>query len=139
MKGMRILSELGSEENKALLCEIPAEWTKDIQIYSDGSINTLGILKLLRKGFLSEYVRAPSELMPFEGLVSSPDSIDKEKAVDQKTTEISTSLKTQTNEDAKNTMEEFIANLSFAKVPEGQLPLYELIFNENLAVEPKQI
>ena len=51
---LKILSELGTGDDKALLIELPKELLDNIDIENDGSVDTLDLLKVLRKAAIAE-------------------------------------------------------------------------------------
>ncbi len=51
---LKILSELGDGKDKALLIELPSDLAKEIKIHHDGSVDTMALLKLLRKVAVAE-------------------------------------------------------------------------------------
>ncbi len=51
---LKVLSELGDGQDKALLIELPGDLAKEIHIHKDGSVDTMALLKLLRKVAVAE-------------------------------------------------------------------------------------
>jgi len=51
---LKVLSELGEGKDKALLIELPSDLAKEIHIHHDGSVDTMALLKLLRKVAVAE-------------------------------------------------------------------------------------
>lgn len=51
---LKVLSELGAGKDKALLIELPQDLAKEIHIRHDGSVDTMALLKLLRKVAVAE-------------------------------------------------------------------------------------
>lgn len=51
---LKVLSELGDGKDKALLIELPGDLAKEIHIHCDGSVDTMALLKLLRKVAVAE-------------------------------------------------------------------------------------
>jgi len=51
---LKVLSELGEGKDKALLIELPGDLAKEIHIHQDGSVDTMALLKLLRKVAIAE-------------------------------------------------------------------------------------
>lgn len=114
MKELRILSELGSNENRALLCEIPQSWADDIEINADGTLDCLAMLKVLKQALMQEVV--------------------------------SKNRKKPTNTGNHNCRTETLKPAgSFSTSGSSQpilgaikkTPLYEMIFNAEIAVDPE--
>lgn len=51
---LKVLSELGQGDDKALLIELPKELLENIDVSSDGSVDTMQLLKLLRRAAITE-------------------------------------------------------------------------------------
>lgn len=51
---LKILSELGSDDQKALLIELPSHIADDVEISADGSVDTLSLLKILRRAAIED-------------------------------------------------------------------------------------
>lgn len=51
---LKILSELGHEDQKALLIELPSHIADQVEIAQDGSVDTLSLLKILRRAAIAD-------------------------------------------------------------------------------------
>lgn len=51
---LKVLSELGQGDDKALLIELPKDLLDNIDVAQDGSVDTMQLLKLLRRAAIEE-------------------------------------------------------------------------------------
>lgn len=152
MKELRILSELGSNENPSLLCEIPQSWTQDIEINTDGSVNCLSMLKVLKRAFMEEAVnKNRKEPLDTDGqkdpgpkeTVGRPTDL---KAAPAHLTQCSTvgmanakeAHSAQHNKQS-HSADGFYSSVSHQSMFEAlkKTPLYEMIFNPAIAIDPE--
>lgn len=63
---LKILSEMGQDDNKALLIELPAHLVDQVDVGMDGSVDTLSLLKILRQAAVEDMQKQAQPKAPEE-------------------------------------------------------------------------